>query len=281
MSTTSAFDVRNLLGRTTSTDCTWTRDDILRYALGVGAGPDELSLTTEHSEGHPLQVLPTFAVALTHDNEMELLGDVDRTTVVHAEQAAALEGPFPTAGAAQVVRRVEQVVDKGSGALVTWSTTVADTHSGASLARMSSTVFVRGAGGFGGERGAREAWDVPARAPDAVRTSVVADNQALLYRLSGDRNPLHSDPAFAARAGFPRPILHGLATYGITARLLVAGLCDGDASGLVRLDARFSAPVLPGETLVVLAWRDGADVVFRTHTGTGTVVLDRGRARMR
>nr|WP_223199349.1 MaoC/PaaZ C-terminal domain-containing protein [Solihabitans fulvus] len=260
----------------------WTADDALLYALAVGAGQQdpvrELAFTVE---GADQQVLPTFGIVLALFGGPQLgLRGVDLTQVLHAEQSLTLHRPLPVAGSAQVRRTVTDVFDKGTGALVVTDTEAVDPDGGEPLFRTRSSVFIRGEGGFGGDRGPAETFALPARSADAVSRFRTAPNQALLYRLTGDRNPLHADPAFAALGGFDRPILHGLATYGITCRLLVNEFCDGDARRMSHIEGRFTRPVLPGEELVVSAWRDGDAVLFRTTNGEGDVVLDRGRFRV-
>jgi acyl dehydratase len=260
----------------------WTADDALLYALGVGAGQDnpteELAFTTENTAGVTQVALPTYAIVLAQFGGPQLgLTGVDFTQLLHAEQSLTLHRPLPVAGSVELTSMITDIFDKGSGALVVNSTTgVAD---GQPLFTTRSSVFIRGAGDFGGERGPSSKYAPPEQAPDTelrFRTSI---NQALIYRLTGDRNPLHSDPAFAAAGGFDRPILHGLATYGITVRLLLNEFADGDATRLSSVDGRFTKPVTPGDELVVTAWRDGDDaVIFRTANANGDIVLDRGRA---
>jgi acyl dehydratase len=140
-----------------------------------------------------------------------------------------------------------------------------------------SSAFLLGEGGFGGSRGPSSRTSVPDRSPDRRLEFGTASNQALIYRLSGDRNPLHSDPVFAARGGLKQPILHGLCTFGITCRLLIGAFADGDAHRVTAMSGRFTAPVVPGDVLVVDAWHDGDHVAFRTSTAAGTVVIDGGR----
>lgn len=176
---------------------------------------------------------------------------------------------------------VTGIYDKGSGALVTSETNAVDPETGDRLITSRSSVFIRGEGGFGGERGPRDEWAEPDRAPDHKVTCPTRPEQALLYRLSGDRNPLHSDPAFAARAGFERPILHGLCTYGITGRALLHTVADSDPARFTSMSGRFSSPVFPGEPLTVSIWVDGGTALFRTVKDDGTVVIDRGRATFR
>ncbi|GHF50685.1 acyl dehydratase [Amycolatopsis bartoniae] len=259
---------------------TWTSKDTLLYAVGVGAGlgdpAQELAFTTENSAGLTQQVLPTFAVLAAQGGRRGDLGDFDRAMLVHAEQAFELHRPLSPAGTAQVTSKITGIYDKGSGALVVTEATAVDAASGELLVTSRSSVFIRGEGGFGGDRGPAPDWKEPARAPDHQVTYPTRPEQALLYRLSGDRNPLHSDPAFAARAGFPRPILHGLCTYGVTGRALLHTLAGSDPARFAGMSGRFSAPVFPGESLTVSMWTDGDTATFRSTKDDGTVVLDRG-----
>ncbi len=262
---------------------TWTSDDTLLYALGVGAGQldptAELAFTTENTAGVTQRALPTYAIVLAQFGGPQIgLTGVDFTQLLHAEQALTLYRPLPVAGSVELTSTVTDVFDKGSGALVVSTTTGTAPGDGTPLFATRSSVFIRGAGGFGGDRGPSGRFSPPDRQPDAELRFPTAVNQALLYRLTGDRNPLHADPEFAAAGGFDRPILHGLATYGITVRLLVNEFADGDPSRLSSVDGRFTKPVTPGDELVVTAWREDDAVVFRTANAAGDVVLDRGRA---
>jgi len=261
---------------------TWTADDALLYALAVGAGQadptQELAFTTENTAGVTQVALPTYAIVLAQFGGPQLgLTGVDFTQLLHAEQSLTLHRPLPVAGSVELTSMITDIFDKGSGALVVNRTTgVAD---GEPVFTTRSSVFVRGAGNFGGERGPSGTYEPPEQAPDAKLSFQSSVNQALIYRLTGDRNPLHSDPAFAGAGGFDRPILHGLATYGITVRLLLNEFAGGDPSRLSFVDGRFTKPVWPGDELVVTAWRDGdAAVIFRTANANGDIVLDRGRA---
>jgi len=256
----------------------------LLYALGVGAGlggpTAELAFTTENTSGVQQQVLPTFAV-LVSKAPAPFYGDFDPARLVHAEQAIVVHRPVPVEGTVTARCRVTGIYDKGKGALVATESTavLADGPSaGEPLATNRSAVYISGEGGFGGERGPSDEWTAPERDPDLTVTLGTRPEQALLYRLSGDRNPLHSDPTFAARGGFPRPILHGLCTYGVTGRALLHGMAGGDPHRLTAMSGRFTATVLPGQSLTVDMWRDGTAVRFRTRTDEGTVVIDRGRA---
>ena len=257
----------------------WTSKDVLLYALGVGAGAGdpraELAFTTENSHATTHRVLPTFAVLLGTARGGPALGDFGRAQMLHAQQTVRVIRPLPADGRARLQARVAGIYDKGTGALAVIESSIFDADTGALMAELESGVFVRGEGGFGGERGGSGSWRAPGRPADHVVTYATREDQALLYRLSGDRNPLHSDPWAAARAGFDRPILHGLCTYGFTGRALLHTLCGSDPAGFGEMSARFAAPVLPGQDLTVRIWDDGADCRFRTEAG-GKVVLDRG-----
>ncbi|GAB3562266.1 3-hydroxyacyl-thioester dehydratase HtdY [Amycolatopsis endophytica] len=263
----------------------WTSADTLLYALGVGAGMDdpagELEFTTENSAGVRQRVLPTFAVLAAQAPARRDLGDFDRAMLVHAEQSFELHRPLPPAGTVHVTTTVTGVHDKGSGALVVSEARAVEPGSGETLVTTRSSVFIRGEGGFGGSRGPSARWSQPSRPPDHRVTYRTRPEQALLYRLSGDRNPLHSDPKFAARAGFARPILHGLCTYGVTGRALLHTLAGSDPARFAGMSGRFSAPVFPGEPLTVSMWCDGDTALFRTTKEDGTVVIDRGTATVR
>ncbi|QUQ72036.1 MaoC family dehydratase [Kutzneria sp. CA-103260] len=253
----------------------WTSDDALRYAVGVGAS--ELAFATENSTGVAQQALPTMALALTHFTEPEqVFGDVDKSLILHAEQSLTLHRPLPVAGSVEVRRQVTDIFDKGSGALIVSRVDAIDASSGEPAFSAVSSAFLRGEGGFGGSRGPSSRVSTPDRSPDSRSEFATAANQALVYRLSGDRNPLHSDPVFAAQGGLKRPILHGLCTYGITCRLLIGAFAAGDAHRVTGMSGRFTAPVIPGDMLVVEAWRDLDDIAFRTSTAGGTVVIDGG-----
>jgi acyl dehydratase len=273
-----------IVGRRAETSCSWDPRDVMLYALGVGAGQNdparELELTTENSDGPPLRALPTFGVLMTHRAGEMVVHDADQAMIVHAEHALRLHRAIPLAGEVTVLAEVESVYDKGSGALVSNRAVAIDATTGQELLETRSAVFIRGAGGFGGERGPSSSWAVPDHRPDHTFTAEVRPDQALLYRLSGDRNPLHSDPVFAARAGFERPILHGLATYGIAARLLFTELCGSDPGRFQAIEARFSAPLIPGDSLRVDAWDGEGAILFQARNGEGKVVLDRGRLEL-
>lgn len=277
---------------TTSTvvDRTWTRDDALLYAVGIGADSGtELSYTTEISAGVIQQPIPTLAILLGSPMPMfdgapivdvwAQLGDLDWTNVVHGEQDIELYRPLSVAGHVRSTTTITGVYDKGKGAVVAMETRSVDAATGESWFDARTSIFVRGAGGWGGERGPASTGPArPDAEPDSVVRYVTAANQALIYRLSGDRNPLHCDPSVAAAAGFDRPILHGLCTYGFTARALLETLCDHDTSRFVRMSGRFTAPVTPGDELTVAVWRtDPETAVFQTRGRDGVTVIDAGR----
>jgi acyl dehydratase len=171
--------------------------------------------------------------------------------------------------------------DKGSGALITIQTQYADLADGVPLATTHSSVFIRGEGGFGGPKQPASAWELPTGKPDHETVYTTRPEQALLYRLTGDRNPLHADPKFAARGGFDRPILHGMCTYGFTARALLHAVAGGDPDRFRSMAGRFTRSVWPGDTLTVSIWVDGKAARFQTRTQDGTVVIDRGTATIR
>jgi acyl dehydratase len=258
----------------------WDSKDCLLYAVGVGAGVDELAFTTENTADVPQQVLPTMAVILGTGGfaAMGKVGTFNPAMLVHGEQAIQLHSPIPTKGTVSTVGEITGIWDKGKGAVVETSSVSTDVATGQPLFTNRSSAFIRGEGDFGGERGPSGPRNAPPeRPPDHEVTYQTREDQALTYRLSGDRNPLHSDPAFAAMGGFPKPILHGLCTYGFTGRALLHTLCGSDPARFHSMEGRFSSPVFPGEALTIRMWVDGDAAVFQTTGDDGRVVLDAGR----
>ncbi|MGQ0625696.1 MAG: MaoC/PaaZ C-terminal domain-containing protein [Sporichthyaceae bacterium] len=265
----------------------WTAKDCAIYALGVGAGTDELAFTTDNTKGLAQQMLPTMPVVLGNGAAaLKKAGKIDWVRLVHAAQGVEILAPLPVEGEASCVSRIVEMWDKGKAALLVTETT-ATAPEGKDLFRTRMTVFIGGAGGWGGERGpaSPESEIHPpedAKPDDTISYATRAD-QALLYRLSGDRNPLHTDPAYAAKAGFERPILHGLATFGFAGRAVLHAVAGGDPTRVRSLQARFAKPVYPGDTLHVDLWNAAGEVAFRVRTGQGAftgahIVLNRGRA---
>ncbi|KAA9166020.1 enoyl-CoA hydratase [Amycolatopsis acidicola] len=264
----------------------WDSAAAILYALGVGAGAAdpaaELEFTTETDGDRVQRVLPTFASVLVPGRLSGELGTFDRSRVVHAEEELTLHRPLPAAGDVVIRSRVAGIHDQGSAALVVVEADFDDATDGQTIATVRSGLFFRGEGGFGGARAPKTAWARPERQPDWSSTYQTRPEQALLFRLNGDRNPLHADPGFARRAGFPRPILHGLCTYGFAGRAVLRSFAEGDPGRVTSFAARMSAPVLPGEQLTVNIWQDSpSTAVFQVTKPDGTVVLDRGRAGVR
>ncbi|WKX70075.1 MaoC/PaaZ C-terminal domain-containing protein [Streptomyces sp. XD-27] len=243
-----------------STEIAWDHKDVQLYHLGIGAGspatdPAELRYTLESR----LHVLPSFATVA--GGGMALAGglsapgiEVDLAAVLHGGQRVELHRPIPVRGTATQSSRVAAVYDKGKAAVIVLRGAAADADG--PLWTCDTQIFVKGEGGFGGERGPSQRLDLPAREPDHTLLRPVREDQALLYRLSGDWNPLHADPEFAARAGFDKPILHGLCTYGMALKAVVDTVLDGDVGRVRSYATRFAGIVFPGETLRLRLWRD-------------------------
>ena len=257
----------------------WTSKDALLYAVGVGAGTGDLPFVTENSKDTPQRVLPTFAVIIGGGGApFDQIGTVNFAHRVHGEQGIELLDEIPAEGESESTGKVSAIWDKGKGAVVEMTSESTLVATGKPLLRTRMSVFIRGEGDFGGERGPSPSVEIPDRKADHQVSYTTSVDQALVYRLSGDRNPLHSDPSFAQLAGFQTPILHGLCTYGFTGRALLAELCGGDPSRFKSMDGRFSKPVYPGDELTVSMWVDGNHCTFQTRNQGGDVVLDQGTA---
>ena len=263
----------------------WNSKDALLYAVGIGAGQNDLPFTTENTKEVQQVVFPTFAVVAGSGttspgkSAMAEIGTFNWALLVHGSQAITLHRPIPVEAEATVQDKVVAMYDKGKAAVVV---TEAETKlkTGELLWTTRSSVFIRGEGGWDGDRGPSGPQnEPPAKAPDHEVTLQTSPDQAFVYRLSGDRNPLHTDPSFAAIGGFDRPILHGLCSYGFTGRALLGALCNNDVTKFKHIEGRFSSPVMPGDTLTVRMWNVGAgETVFTTSVGD-RVVIDQGLVR--
>jgi acyl dehydratase len=241
-------------------EITWDHKDVQLYHLGLGAGrpatdPDELRYTLESR----LHVLPSFATVAGAGSPGVISGlsmpgvDVDLARVLHGGQSIAVHRPIPVEGKAVATGRIAAVYDKGKAAILVMRTEVADAEG--PLWTNDAQIFVRGEGGWGGDRGPSTRLEAPTGPPDRTVERPIREDQALLYRLSGDWNPLHADPEFAKLAGFDRPILHGLCTYGMTLKAVVDTVLGGDVARVRSYTTRFAGVVFPGETLRIRMWR--------------------------
>lgn len=256
----------------------WDSKDALLYAVGVGAGTDELAFTTENTKDTPQRVLPTFAVIIGGGGmPMDKIGSFNPALMVHGEQGIEIFDEIPTDGEIESVGECTAIWDKGNAAVLEFESIATNVATGNPLFKTRTMLFCRGEGGWGGERGPSVKLQYPDRDADKVLVYETREDQALTYRLSGDRNPLHSDPSFAAMGGFDKPILHGLCTWGITGRALLQGVCDGDPSRFKSMNSRFSKPVIPGDTLSISMWIEGNEALFRTENQHGETVIDQGR----
>lgn len=257
----------------------WDSKDALLYALGVGASTEELAFTTENTKDTPQRVLPTMAVVLGGGGvPFNEIGTFNPALMLHGAQGIELLGEIPADGEIESTGSIAAIWDKGEGkaGVAEMVSESVDLATGKPLFRTKMTAFFRGEGGFGGDRGPSPAWSRPDRTPDHEVRYTTRLDQPLIYRLSGDRNPLHSDPSFAKMGGFERPILHGLCTYGFTGRALLHSVCGSDPARFRSMDARFSKPVMPGDDLNVAIWVDGDQALFQTKNQDGDVVLDQG-----
>lgn len=281
------LDAARLTG-TTFPVKTFAYDDTrtMLYGLGAGMGRDpldgsELPFVTENN----LKALPSMATVIAWDDTWLPEIGIDVGRVVHGEQRITLHKPLAPQGRLSSAMRIVDVFDKGEGrgAVLYVRTDLTDLDDGQPLATLHSTIFARGDGGFGGPQGSPPPLaPVPDRPADLEIDHDSLGCQALIYRLLGDRNPLHSDPEFARSVGFERPILHGLCTYAVAVRAIVKGLCDHEPARVAHVEARFTAPVFPGETIATELWRTPEGGAFRARVRErDRVVLDRGRTVLR
>jgi hypothetical protein len=217
-------------------------------------------------------IAPTFHQ--TEPPALDLPGcDINLAQVLHGSQGITVHRPIPTSGRATLRPRIADVWDKGKAAVIVQEGDAVDAD-GNLLWTVHSTIFVRNEGGWGGDRGPSTAVELPDRAADATASYDVLPQQALLYRLCGDRNPLHADPEFAAKAGFPAPILHGLCTWGIVLREATEALLDGDASAVRSFSARFAGIVYPGDRIDISLWDEGDRIVIQASVDEKPVLSD-------
>lgn len=264
-----------------------TRRDTMLYALGVGLGADpcdsdQLKFVYEEK----LQALPTMAIILAYPGPWHARGDtgITRSHVVHGEQSFLIHRPLPVEGVVAGKTRVTGVLDKGKdkGALVMTASDVYEKSSGEKVCTLTSTTFCRADGGFGGPSGpVKPVREIPDAPPHRICDLPTLPQAALIYRLSGDYNPLHADPAYARKAGFKMPILHGRCTFSIAGHAILRSCCGYDPARFRSMEGRFSAPVYPGETIRTEMWIDGSTVAFRaTVPARGVTVLNNGRAEI-
>ena len=248
----------------------WTRDDVILYHLGIGAGapptdPGELAYTYEKN----LKVLPSYGVIPAFRSLVGLAGvpglQFSPALLLHGEQDLEIHGEIPIEGAVTTEGKIAGIYDKGKAAVVVLET-VSTLESGGPLFTNRFSIFLRGEGGFGGDPGPKAANPRPDREPDEVVESPTLPQQALLYRLSGDKNPLHADPEFAKLGGFDQPILHGLCSFGIVCKAVTDRALGGETSRVARYQVRFAGVVFPGETLVTSLWREGDRILIEAKT---------------
>ncbi|NNM71609.1 MaoC/PaaZ C-terminal domain-containing protein [Enterovirga aerilata] len=267
-----------------------TRRDTILYSLGIGVGIGEPggAEALRFAYEPELAAFPTMATILAYPGfwQREPRFGLDWRRILHGEQSVRIHQPLPVEGVLVGRTEIDGIFDKGAdkGALIYSRREIRDEATGDLVATIIQGSFLRGDGGFGGSaEGAPRPHSVPERAPDVTIDLRTRPEQALIYRLSGDYNPLHVDPDVARAAGFTRPILHGLCTYGVAGRAVLAGLCDGEPERLTRIDCRFTAPLYPGETIRTEIWREGEGrAAFRSSVAErGVVVLNNGLAEYR
>lgn len=264
-----------------------TKRDTMLYALGVGLGADpcdenQLKFVYEQN----LVALPTMAIILGYPGPWHAQADtgITRSHVVHGEQGLTIHRPLPVEGAVIGQTEITGVIDKGKdkGALVMTKSTVLEKATQEVVCTLTSTTFCRADGGFGGPSGpVRDPHKIPDRAPDLTCDLPTLPQAALIYRLSGDYNPLHADPGYAKKAGFKMPILHGRCTFSVAGHALLKACCNYDPTKLKSMEGRFSSPVYPGESIRTEIWLDGVILSFRSSVPErGATVLNSGRAEI-
>jgi acyl dehydratase len=281
------INYEELMQATTSgTAASYGDRETMLYALGIGFGRDPMNadeLPFVYENG--LRTVPTMATVIGWGaSGVMAKSGINYLMVLHGEQRVTMHKPLPAAANVVMDERVVGVFDKGKekGAVLVTERVMKEAKSGDKLCTLLNTIFARGDGGFGGPKdGAPQPHALPERKPDIVHECGTRPDQAFLYALSGDRNPLHRDPKVAQAAGFPRPILHGLCTYGTACRAVISSICKYDPTKITGFDVRFSAPVFPGETIATEMWVDGAVVSFRSKVKErDVVVLNNGKCTL-
>jgi acyl dehydratase len=284
------IDVDSALGsELPGTIFSWDQDDVILYNLALGAGvPPEDPAELKYAYEGDLVPVPSYATIPPFSMMMslgEVPGlDLDLSKILHGDQTLTIHRPIPTSGTVSQGGRIVDIYDRGRGALIVLEVSSVLEKTGETLFTNRAGVYVRGEGGFGGDPGPASGSEPPTgRQPDHVVESSTLPQQALLYRMaSGDKNPLHADPAFAAFAGFERPILHGLCTYGVVLKAVTESALGGDPTQVGSYYARFTGHVFPGETLVTSIWDSDDGLVLETTTKErGTKVLGSGVVQFR
>ncbi|MBN9592086.1 MAG: MaoC family dehydratase N-terminal domain-containing protein [Alphaproteobacteria bacterium] len=272
--------------KSTGVEASWGDRETMLYALGIGFMRDPMDTRElQFAYENDLKAVPTMATVIGWGASSTMArSGINYLMVVHGEQRLTLHKPLPSAATVLIDERVIGAFDKGKdkGAVIVTEKVLRDKKSNDKLCTLVGTTFARGDGGFGGPKdGAPQPHTLPTRAPDLSHECDTRPDQAFIYALSGDRNPLHRDPNVAKMAGFPRPILHGLCTYGTACRAVISSVCKYDAQKITGFDVRFSSPVFPGETIVTEMWVDGSVVSFRSKVKErDVVVLNNGKCTL-
>ena len=248
-------------------EISYSDKDSILYSLGIGLGNDPMNLNElKYVYENSQSVLPSMATNFQYHSPLLLKTNINFIMVVHGEQRLSITNALPVSGDFIANAKVIGCYDKGParGAIIEVETTVTNKKNNEEICKLVSTTFARGDGGFGGPDSPKKEIFIPDGEPDYVSEVSTKPDQALIFRLSGDYNPLHSDPNFAKAAGFEKPILHGMCTYGIACRSLVDEICENDASKLKRFDCRFSSPVYPGETIITEMWKKDKMIYFNS-----------------